>query len=171
GGLKAVIWQDVIQGTILTIGVILLFFIIIKDSSGWNTIVANAQLENQEAMLDIFNITPTEILLYLLTLSFFQFIRQDVGQRILSAKRLKTAQTSYWISMIIAVSIGAIVVAIGVFSRFELKLGHIDPSLVYYHVIGNVFPFSIVIVMIIALLAGVFYTADCFCVVGLYSIR
>src|SRR5690625_969038 len=68
GGLKAVIWQDVIQGTILTIGVILLFFIIIKDSSGWNTIVANAQLENQEAMLDIFNITPTEILIYLLTL-------------------------------------------------------------------------------------------------------
>src|SRR5690625_2562696 len=94
GGLKAVIWQDVIQGTILTIGVILLFFIIIKDSSGWNTIVANAQLENQEAMLDIFNITPTEILIYLLTLSFFQFIRQDVWQRIWAAKSLKTAQIS-----------------------------------------------------------------------------
>src|SRR5690625_7568026 len=93
-----------IQGTILTIGVILLFFIIIKDSSGWNTIVANAQLENQEAMLDIFNITPTEILIYLLTLSFFQFIRQDVWQRIWAAKSLKTAQISYWISMIIAVT-------------------------------------------------------------------
>src|SRR5699024_11722848 len=94
GVLKAVIWQDVIQGIILTIGVILLFFIIIKDSSGWNTIVANAQLENQEAMLDIFNITPTEILIYLLTLSFFQFIRQDVWQRIWAAKSLKTAQIS-----------------------------------------------------------------------------
>src|SRR5699024_12079762 len=94
-------------------------------SSGWNTIVANAQVENQEAMLDIFNITTTEILIYLLTLSFFQFIRQDVWQRIWAAKSLKTAQTSYWISMIIAVSIGAIVVAIGVFSRFELKLGNI----------------------------------------------
>src|SRR5690625_7901065 len=89
-------------------------------------------------MLDIFNITHTEILIYLLTLSFFQFIRQDVWQRIWAAKSLKTAQISYWISMIIAVTIGAIVVAIGVFSRFELELGNIDPSLVYYHVIGNV---------------------------------
>src|SRR5699024_9037854 len=136
GGLKAVIWEGVSQGTILTIGVILLFFISIKDSSGCITIVANAQLETHEAMLDIFNITPTEILINLLRLSFFQFIRQDVWQRIWAAKSLKTARISYWISMIIAVTIGAIVVAIGVFSRFELKLGNIDPSLVYYHVIG-----------------------------------
>ena len=170
GGLKAVIWQDVIQGTILTIGVILLFFIIIKDSSGWNTIVTNAQVENQEAMLDIFNITPTEILIYLLTLSFFQFIRQDVWQRIWAAKSLKTAQTSYWISMIIAVSIGAIVVAIGVFSRFGLNLGDIDPALVYYNVIGNVFPFPIVIIMIVALLAAVISTADSFFIAGSSSI-
>src|SRR5699024_660260 len=104
--------------------------------------------------------TPTEILIYLLTLSFFQFIRQDVWQRIWAAKSLKTAQTSYWISMIIAVSIGAIVVAIGVFSRFELKLGNIDPSLLYYHVVGSVFVCSIVIVIIIALLTAVISTAD-----------
>jgi len=170
GGLKAVIWQDVIQGIILTSGVILLFFIIIKNSGGWGTVIANAQAENQAAMLYVFNITPTEILIYLLTLSFFQFIRQDVWQRIWAAKSLKTAQTSYWISMIIAVALGAIVVAIGIFSRFELNLGDIDPTLVYYHVINDVFPFSFVILMIVALLAAVISTADSFFIAGSSSI-
>src|SRR5690625_1661779 len=159
GGLKAVIWQDVIQGTILTIGIIILFITVLVVSGGWETVSTNAKSLGQSDMLNVLNITPNELMIYLLTLAFYQFIRQDVWQRIWAAKSLKTARNSYWISMIIAVTIGAIVVAIGVFSRFELKLGNIDPSLVYYHVIGNVFPFSIVIVMIIALLAAVISTA------------
>src|SRR5690625_595496 len=146
------------------------YFIIFKNSGGWGTVIANAQAENQAAMLYVFNITPTEILIYLLTLSFFQFIRQDVWQRIWAAKSLKTAQTSYWISMIIAVALGAIVVAIGIFSRFELNLGDIDPTLVYYHVINDVFPFSFVILMIVALLAAVISTADSFFIAGSSSI-
>src|SRR5690625_7939752 len=109
-------------------------------------------------MLDIFNITPTEILIYLLTLSFFQFIRQGVWQRIWAAKSLKTAQISYWISMIIAVTIGDIVVVIVVFSRFELKLGNIDASLFYYHVIVNVFTLSLFILLIMSFFVNVIST-------------
>ncbi|HLQ97459.1 MAG TPA: sodium:solute symporter family protein, partial [Candidatus Dormibacteraeota bacterium] len=62
GGLKAVIWQDVIQGTILTLGVLLLFFTVLKLSGGWHTVSSNAISMNQKDMLNVFNITPNEIM-------------------------------------------------------------------------------------------------------------
>lgn len=170
GGLKAVIWQDVIQGTILTIGVIILFITVLVVSGGWETVSTNAKSLGQSDMLNVLNITPNELMIYLLTLAFYQFIRQDVWQRIWAAKSLKTARNSYWISMIIAVGLGSIVVTIGVFSQFGLDLGEINPALVYYSAVDNVFPFPLVVVMIIALLAAVISSADSFFIAGSSSI-
>ncbi|HIS28781.1 MAG TPA: sodium:solute symporter family protein [Candidatus Avamphibacillus intestinigallinarum] len=170
GGLKAVIWQDVIHGTILTLGVILLFFTVLKFSGSWQSISATATAANEGDMLNVFNITTNEIMIYLLTLAFYQFIRQDVWQRIWAAKNLKTARNGYWISMIIAVALGAIIVAIGVYSRYGLGLENADPALIYYSVIEHVFPFSLVVVMIIVLMAAVISSADSFFVAGSSSI-
>ena len=170
GGLKAVIWQDVIHGTILTLGVILLFFTVLKFSGSWQSISATATAANEGDMLNVFNITKNEIMIYLLTLAFYQFIRQDVWQRIWAAKNLKTARNGYWISMIIAVALGAIIVAIGVYSRYGLGLENADPALIYYSVIEHVFPFSLVVVMIIVLMAAVISSADSFFVAGSSSI-
>nr|WP_315295553.1 sodium:solute symporter family protein [Mammaliicoccus lentus] len=170
GGLKAVIWQDVIQGTILTVGIIVLFFVVIYYSGGWGEVQANAINQNQNDMLDFLNITPNEILIYLLTLAFYQFIRQDVWQRIWAAKNLKTARNGYWISMIIAVILGAMTVLIGVYSKFGLNLDITETPLVYYHVIQEVFPFPLVVVMIMVLLAAVISSADSFFIAGASSI-
>lgn len=170
GGLKAVIWQDVIHGTILTVGVILLFFTVLRASGGWQTVTMNASSMQQEGMLDFLNITPSEIIIYLFTLAAYQFIRQDVWQRIWAANSLKTARNGYWISMIIAVSLGAVIVTIGIFSRFGLVLETSSPELIFYQVIEQVFPFSIVSVMIIVLLAAVISSADSFFIAGSSSI-
>lgn len=170
GGLKAVIWQDVIQGLILSVGVIVLFFTVLKVSGGWQTVVNNAGLAHEEEMLNIFNITPNEIMIYLFTLAFYQFIRQDLWQRVWAAKSLNIARSGYWISMVVAVGIGAIVVAIGIFSHFGLNLGKINSELVYYHVIQDVFPFSFTAIMIIVLLAAVISTADSFFIAGSSSV-
>lgn len=170
GGLKAVIWQDVIQGTILTLGVVLLFITVYNLSGGWQEVAINANTMNQDQMMNVFNITPNEIMIYLFTLAFYQFIRQDVWQRIWAADSLRTARNGYWISMIIAIAIGSIVVTIGVFGRFGLQLQNIDPTLVYYNVVENVFPFSIVAFMIITLLAAVISSADSFLIAGSSSI-
>src|SRR5699024_6738015 len=116
GGLKADIWQDVIHGTILTLGVILLFFTVLKFSGSWQSISATATAANEGDMLNLFNITNNEIMIYLLTLAFYQLIRQDVYQRLWAPKNLNTACNGSWISMIIAVALGAILVAIGVYS-------------------------------------------------------
>lgn len=170
GGLKAVIWQDVIHGIILTLGVVVLFFTVFNFSGGWQTVKMNASSMNQEDMLNVFNITPNEILIYLLTLAFYQFIRQDVWQRIWAANSFKTARNGYWISMIIAVLLGAVVMMIGIFSKFGLGLSTLSPELIFYNVIEHVFPFSLVVMMIIALLAAVISSADSFFIAGSSSI-
>lgn len=170
GGLKTVIWHDVVNGTILTLGMILLFITVLIVTGGWNTTSESASAVNQENMMKVFNIEPSEIFVYLLTLSAYQFIRQDLWQRVWAAKSLKTAKNGYWISMIIAILIGMFAVAIGVFGRYGLDLGNIDPVLIYYSVIENVFPFSFVVVMIVVLLAAVISSADSFFIAGSSSI-
>lgn len=170
GGLKTAIWHDVVNGTILTLGMILLFITVLVFTGGWNTISETASSINQGNMMKVFNIDPSEVFVYLLTLSAYQFIRQDLWQRIWAAKNLKTAMNGYWISMVIAILIGTFAVAIGVFSRYGLDLGNIDPVLIYYSVVENVFPFSLAVVMIVVLLAGVISSADSFFIAGSSSI-
>ena len=170
GGLKTVIWHDVVNGTILTLGMILLFITVFIATGGWSAISEAASAVNEESMLTIFSISPSEVFVYLLTISAYQFIRQDLWQRVWAAKNLKTAMNSYWISMVIAILIGMFAVAIGVFSRFGLELGSFDPVLIYYTVIETVFPFSLVIVMIVVLLVAVISTADSFFIAGSSSI-
>lgn len=166
GGLKGIIWQDVIHGTILTLGVVFLFFTVLNLSGDWSAISSKASALGQKDMLNVMNITPTEIMIYLLTLAFYQFIRQDLWQRVWAAKDTKTARNSYWISMVIAVGLGAMIVAIGVLTRYGMGLDDIDPNSVFYSIIQNVFPFSIVVVMIIVLLAAVISSADSFFIAG-----
>src|SRR5699024_9373305 len=156
------ICHDVVNVTILTLGIILLFITVLVFTGGWNTISETASSVNQGNMMKVFNIDPSEVFVYLLTLSAYQFIRQDLWQRIWAAKNLKTAMNGYWISMVIAILIGTFAVAIGVFSRYGLDLGNIDPVLIYYSVVENVFPFSLAVVMIVVLLAAVISSADSF---------
>lgn len=170
GGFKAVVWQDVIQGTILTIGVLALFFAVLYYSGSFSHLQDTAANQGQSQMLNVMNITPNEILIYLLTLAFYQFIRQDVWQRIWAANSLKTARNGYWISMIIAILLGVITVLIGVYAKFGLEMNIKDTPLIYYHVVQHVFPFPLVVVMIVVLLAAVISSADSFFIAGSSSI-
>ncbi|MFC0015731.1 MULTISPECIES: hypothetical protein [Allobacillus] len=72
--------------------------------------------------------------------------------------------------MIVAISLAALVVAIGVFSRFGLGIENVDPALIYYGVVGELFPFPLVVVMIVVLLATVISSADSFFIAGSSSI-
>src|SRR5690625_6904205 len=99
---------------------ILLFITVLVFTGGWNTISETASSVNQGNMMKVFNIDPSEVFVYLLTLSAYQFIRQDLWQRIWAAKNLKTAMNVYWISMLIAILIETLSVSIGVFSLFDL---------------------------------------------------
>lgn len=170
GGMKSVIWQDALHGTIQTVGIFILFVVVIIASGGWGEISSNAINMNEGVNLSIFGISPTEVFVYLLTIGAYQFVRQDLWQRYWAAKDLKTATRGYWISIILAFLTGVFVIMIGVAGRYGLDMGEIDPTLSYYAVIGQVFNFPMIIVMIIALLATVISTADSFLMAGASSI-
>lgn len=170
GGMKSVIWQDAFHGTIQTIGIFLLFVTVIIVSGGWDTISENAIAINEGANLSVFNISLTEVLVYMLTIGGYQFVRQDLWQRFWAAKDLKTASRGYWISVILAFATGTAVIIIGIFGKYGLAMGEINPTLAYYAITEHVFNFPLVVVMIVALLATVISTADSFLMAGASSI-
>lgn len=170
GGMKSVIWQDAVHGTIQTIGIFVLFVVVLIASGGLKGVSNQAALMDQSEFLSILGIAPSEVFVYILTIGAYQFVRQDLWQRFWAAGSAKIARTGYWISIVLAFVTGFFVVAIGVMGRFGLNLGEIDPSLSYYAIIGDVFSFPMIIVMIIALLATIISTADSFFMAGASTI-
>src|SRR5699024_4207461 len=162
GGLKAVIWQDALHGTIQTVRIATLFVIVFIAVGNWGDLSVKAKLSDGSNMLNVFNISIGEIFVYVLTIGGYQFVRQDLWQRFWAAKDIKTATKGYWTSIILSFVIGAFVIMIGVLGNVGLNLKNINPTLVYYEVIGSLLPFPMIIVMIIALLATVISTADSF---------
>lgn len=171
GGMKSVIWQDAFHGTLQTIGLAILFVVVIYAAGGWGTVKQNAIDLGEQAHFSFFtSITPKEIFVYLLTIGGYQFVRQDLWQRFWAAKSAKVAMRGFWISIIVAAITGAMVIVIGIVARYGLWLTDINPMLTYYEVVNNVFSFPVVIVMIVALLATVISTADSFFMAGASSI-
>ncbi|GAK08449.1 sodium:solute symporter [Geomicrobium sp. JCM 19038] len=169
GGLKAVVLQDAIHGTVQTVGIFLLFFVVMYYSGGWQNVEQNAREAGDGWMLSISSLPTQEIFVFLLTIGAYQCVRQDLWQRFWAASSEKTMNIGYWISIILSALTGVVVVLIGIMSLHGLNMT-IDPTLVYYEVVGEVFPFSLVLIMILALLATVISTADSFFISGASSI-
>lgn len=171
GGLKSVIWQDAVHGTMQTVGIFILFFVIFSVAGDWSGIKVYANSLNEGNMLSMTNISLSEVLVYFFTIGGYQFVRQDLWQRFWAAKSYKTALYGYWISIILGFLVGAAVIAIGVLGRYGLQMENIDPALIYYEAIGAVFNFPMIIAMIIALMATVISCADSFFMAGSSSIN
>lgn len=170
GGMKSVIWQDAFHGTIQTIGIFILFVVVIIASGGLGEVSNQAATANQSEFLSILGISPSEVFVYMLTIGAYQFVRQDLWQRYWAAGSAKIARRGYWISIVLAFVTGFFIVAIGVMGRYGLNIGEINSSLTYYAIIGEVFNFPMIVIMIIALLATVISTADSFFMAGASSI-
>lgn len=170
GGMKSVIWQDAFHGTIQTIGVFILFVTVIIASGGLENVSSQAHLAGQADFLSIMGIAPSDVFVYLLTIGAYQFVRQDLWQRFWAAGSATIARNGYLLSIIVTFITGFLIISTGVMARFGLNIAEINSSLIYYKVIGDVFSFPMVVVMIIALLATVISTADSFCMAGASSI-
>ena len=170
GGLKAVIWSDAVLGTLQTLGIFMLFFIVYVAVGKWDGISDHVEAVNRGYALDVFHIPTTELVVYFLTIGAYQFVRQDLWQRFWAAKDVKTTLRGYWAGIIISFFIGVAVILLGVFADVGLQLHQVDPQLIYYGIIKETLPLSLIVVMIIALLATVISTADSFCMAGASSI-
>ncbi|ROO26825.1 sodium:proline symporter [Salinisphaera orenii MK-B5] len=170
GGLKSVVFQDAIHGTVQTIGIFVLFFVVLSVAGGWSQVSENARAAGNAAQLNWLHIPPSQVAVALLTIGAYQMVRQDLWQRIWAARSMRTIQTGFWTAVILQTVVGFAIVAIGVMARYGLELETDDPSLIYYQTVGAVFPFPLVVVMVLALLATVISCADSFFLAGSASI-
>ncbi len=166
GGLASVIRTDAIQGAIQTLGIVFLGVAVYAASGGWGAVHERAMSNAKLGMLDLFDTTAGQILLPLLTIGLSALVRQDPWQRIFAARDLKTTVRAYWISIVVLMITGGSVVAIGVMANLGLGLEPDAPSLVYYAVIDQVLPPTLVIVMIIVLIATILSCGDSFLIAG-----
>jgi len=170
GGLKSVVFQDAIHGTVQTIGIFILFFAVLLAAGGWDTIAERAQTLGEADQLSWLNIPPGQVAVALLTIGAYQMVRQDLWQRVWAAKSMRTIQFGFWIAITLQTVIGFAIVAIGVMARYGLQLETDNPGLIYYQTVAAVFPFPLVVVMVLALLATVISCADSFFLAGSASI-
>ncbi|GAA0591330.1 sodium:solute symporter [Virgibacillus siamensis] len=170
GGLKSVVWQDAIHGTIQTLGVFLLFVAVLWAGSDWGEMKSFADSIGDSGALSITSISTSEVLVYFFTIGGYQFVRQDLWQRFWAAKDYKTALSGYWIAIALAFLIGVAIISTGAFLKYGMQMTEIEPNLVYYEAIGAVFNFPIVVIMVIALMATVISCADSFFMAGSSSI-
>lgn len=170
GGLKAVIWQDAVHGTLQTVAIFGLFVLVLVVAGDMSTVSENARAVGEGQMVSLFGIGAGEVLVYALTVGAYQLIRQDLWQRAWAARDLRTVMTGYWISIVLMTVTIVMVVWIGVWARFGLGIESADPALIYYEVINELVPFPVVVVLIVALMATVISCADSFFMCGASSI-
>ena len=170
GGLKSVVFQDALHGTIQTVGI---FVPLRRRHHRFGRLGdhrTNAAKMDQLSDLDFMNIPPSQLAVLFLTIGGYQFVRQDLWQRIWASRTMAVLRTSFWIAIVLQTLLGTVVVVLGVMAKFGLGIVSADPAHIYYEIIGEVFPFSLVVVMLIALLATVISTADSFFLAGSSSI-
>ncbi|WP_066636952.1 sodium:solute symporter family protein [Serinicoccus hydrothermalis] len=170
GGLKAVIWQDAVHGTLQTVAIFGLFVLVLVVVGDVSTVTDNARAAGEGQMVSLFGIGAAEVAVYALTVGAYQIVRQDLWQRAWAGRDLKTVMTGYWISVVLMTVTIVMVVWIGVWARFGLQIESADPALIYYEVIGELLPFPLVVVLIVALMATVISCADSFFMCGASSI-
>src|SRR5699024_4686902 len=120
GGLKSVVFQDALHGTIQTVGIFVLFVVVIIASGGWETIETNAAKMDQLSDLDVMNIPPSQLAVLFLTIGGYQFVRQDLWQRIWASRTMAVLRTSFWIAIVLQTLLGTVVVVLGVMAKFGL---------------------------------------------------
>lgn len=111
GGMEAIIWTDVVQGIILTLGALLILFFIIKDMPGGVNAITEIGTANNKFSLGGFSFDFTSatfwvILLYGFFINLNNFgMDQNYIQRYHTATTEKKAAKSIWLSVYLYVPI------------------------------------------------------------------
>ncbi|HKZ65717.1 MAG TPA: sodium:solute symporter [Chitinophagaceae bacterium] len=133
GGMEAIIWTDVVQGIILTLGALLILFYVIKDMPGGVAAVSEIGNANRKFGLGSFSFDLTGstfwvILLYGFFINLSNFgMDQNYIQRYHTAENEKKAAKSVWLSVYLYVPISMLFFIIGA-SLFAFYFVHPEMS-------------------------------------------
>jgi solute:Na+ symporter, SSS family len=119
GGMEAIIWTDVVQGIILTLGALLILFYIVKDMPGGVNAITEIGTANNKFSLGGFSFNFTSstfwvVLLYGFFINLNNFgMDQNYIQRYHTATSEKKAAKSIWLSVYLYVPISLLFFIMG----------------------------------------------------------
>lgn len=119
GGIEAVIWTDVLQSVVLSVGALVILVVIILDIPGGVTEIIQVGMSNKKFSLGSFQIDFTQstfwvVFLYGIFINLNNFgIDQSFIQRYHTAKNEKDASRSVWMSAILYIPVSMLFFFIG----------------------------------------------------------
>ncbi len=157
GGIRSVVFTDVLQFGILIIGIPLMANIALGKVGGWGHLLAN--LPAQHVDLTSYNGSFTLFLIYVIVCAF-PYFNPILVQRILMAKDEKQASQSLVISGVLYIPFYVLITVISL-SAFLMFPG-IDPNMAFLNVLNYSLPTVVKGIAISGVLAVVMSTADSF---------
>ena len=135
GGIEAVIWTEVVQGILKTLGALLILYLVIKQlPGGFDKVIEIAKADDKFSLGNMsFNFTqPTfwVVLLYGFFINLNNFgMDQNYVQRYHTATSEKQARKSVWLCVVMYVPVSFLFVAIGtsLYAYYQTQPGLIDP--------------------------------------------
>ncbi|HEX5652116.1 MAG TPA: sodium:solute symporter [Chitinophagaceae bacterium] len=134
GGMEAVIWTDVVQGIILTLGALLILFFLIADMPGGIPAITSIARENNKFSLGSFSFDLTSstfwvVLLYGFFINLNNFgMDQNYVQRYHTATSEKKAAQSVWLCVYLYLPISLLFFILGacLFAYYQVNPGMAD---------------------------------------------
>ena len=157
GGIRSVVFTDVLQFGILIIGIPLMANVALKKVDGWEHLLIN--LPAQHVDLTSYNGSFVLFLTYVIVCAF-PYFNPILIQRILMAKDERQASQSLVISGILYIPFYAVITVIAL-SAFLMFPG-IDPNMAFLNVLNYSLPTIVKGIAISGVLAVVMSTADSF---------
>lgn len=135
GGMEAVIWTEVAQGIIKTLGAILILFLVVKEIPGGFSTIIDVATTNNKTSLGSFSFNFTEstfwvVLFYGFFINLNNFgMDQNYIQRYHTARTEKQASRSVWLCVWIYVPASLLFFIIGtaLFAFYQSQPGLIEP--------------------------------------------
>jgi solute:Na+ symporter, SSS family len=168
GGLWAISVTDIVQVTIVIIGLIILFPVALNTAGGWSAVMEAVPAE----MLKVFPQVHTADT-WLAWIAVFLLVglgglpAPDVTQRAYAAKSPKISRQSGYITMVIAAIVGAMTIMLGYVGLVLVQNGVIpaellaeDPELIIPVMFKQIMPVPLVVLFLGAALAAVMSAAD-----------
>jgi len=136
GGMEAVIWTEVVQGIIKTLGALLILFLVIKEiPGGFSKVIEIAKADNKLSLGSYsFNFTESTfwvILFYGFFINLNNFgMDQNYIQRYHTARSVKQASKSVWlcVAMYVPASLLFFIIGTSLYAYYNVHPEWIDPA-------------------------------------------
>lgn len=175
GGIEAVIWTDVIQSVVLTVGIVLSLAVLFFNMPAGPAQVFEIARANDKFSLGSFSSSLSEptfwvVLLYGLTVNLQNFgIDQSYVQRYMTAKSDADAQRSVWLGVLLYVPISALLFLVGtaLFAYYSTppnllaeSTAGIKPDAIYPHFIVTSLPPGVTGLLVASIFAAAMSSVD-----------